>query len=326
MGPSPIPGDPAVFDELARGFADTARNAGEARGQLDRLSRAADASIWRGETAEAFRGKIAELPPKLAKLVDSYTVAAEGLARYGRVLGDLQARAAAVQAQGQAAVADQRAAEQARDQAQVIDPATPTTAQDSAITDARRRAADAQNRVHDLLDQRRAAERAVLASLERAQDLGIGNDPWYRRAWGAIDRWVDDHADVLRAVSGVLKGVSAVAGLLSFIPVLAPIFAPIAVAAGAAAFVTDAALVATGNGSWKALAVDAALMALPGAGRLVSKGIGVVRGARGVDAGADAARAVKTVDRLAVANDKDGPGAVDTAYPNGRKPEASERH
>ncbi len=57
--------------------------------------------------------------------------------------------------------------------------------------------------------------------------------------------------------------------MLSLVPVLAPFCVPVAFIAGIAALATDAALVTTGNGDWKTLAVDAALMALPaGAGRL----------------------------------------------------------
>jgi hypothetical protein len=67
-----------------------------------------------------------------------------------------------------------------------------------------------------------------------------------RLVGGAAD-WVSTHADELRAVSNVLKGVSAVAGLLSFIPVLTPIFAPIAAVSAVGALAIDAALVATGR-------------------------------------------------------------------------------
>lgn len=142
----------------------------------------------------------------------------------------------------------------------------------------------ARSQLDEVRERRRAAENAAIAKLERAGELGIRNDPWYKRAWEGFQGWVDDHADVLRGISTALKWVSAAAGVLSFIPVLAPIFGPIALAAGGAALLLDAALVATGNGSWKALAVDAALMALPGAGKLIS---GVVRGGR---AGSTAAR------------------------------------
>ena len=95
-----------------------------------------------------------------------------------------------------------------------------------------------------------------------------------------MDRWVDDRADLLRDISTGLKWISAAAGLLSFIPVLAPIFPPIALAAGGAALAMDGLLAASGHGSWRSFAVDAALMALPGAGKLASKAVTARHGAR----------------------------------------------
>ena len=54
----------------------------------------------------------------------------------------------------------------------------------------------------------------------------------------------------------------------------------------------DATLAASGNGSWKMLAVDAVLMAAPGAGRLVSRSVKTARGPtlRGVETGTEQAR------------------------------------
>ena len=301
VGANPLPGDPRAFGELAQSFSETAGNAGEARARLQRLAGAVDETIWRGGAADAFRSKVTELPPRLAKLSESYTAASEGLADYGRILGELQDRARTIQAEAEAAQADHDVQARQRDESQARDPVAPTTHYAAAIADAQKRLGDARNRMDDLLDQRRAAERAAIAKLERAHDLGIRNDPWYKRAWRSLEEWVDDHADLLWDISGALKAVSAVAGLLSFIPVLAPVCAPIALAAGAAALVLDGVLCATGNGDWKALAVDGALMALPGAGRLASQGIKALRGVRAAEAAGETGLAV---DRLAVAADK----------------------
>jgi len=66
--------------------------------------------------------------------------------------------------------------------------------------------------------------------------------------------------------------------LLSFIPFLAPICGPLALIAGGLALGIDLVLCATGHGDWKSLAVDAALMALPGAGKLLRLGVKALRG------------------------------------------------
>jgi hypothetical protein len=94
---------------------------------------------------------------------------------------------------------------------------------------------------------------------------------------GGVADWVSTHADGLRAISTTLKVVSAAAGALSFIPILSPIFAPIAGLTAVGALGIDAALVATGHGDWKALAVDAALMALPAAGRLGARALATAK-------------------------------------------------
>ncbi|MGH8905777.1 MAG: WXG100 family type VII secretion target [Egibacteraceae bacterium] len=103
LGGDPAPGDPGAFDGLARAFSTTAGNAGEAQSRLNAFAASVDDSIWRGEAADAFREKIAELPPRLAKLHDSYQAASEGMGGYARALGDLQSQARALLARAQGA-------------------------------------------------------------------------------------------------------------------------------------------------------------------------------------------------------------------------------
>ncbi|MGH8905776.1 MAG: hypothetical protein ACRD0K_04520 [Egibacteraceae bacterium] len=177
-----------------------------------------------------------------------------------------------------------------RDQAQAADPTASTAGYDQAIADAHQRLRGVSGQVADLRGRRQAAESAAVGRLEDAQDLGVKNDPWYKRAWDAVDRWVDEHADILRGLSNILKTGAGIAGVLSLIPFLAPIFGPIALIAGGAALLLDAALAATGNGDWKTLLVDAALMALPGAGRLLS---GAARGGRALSTAGRAGRALR---------------------------------
>ena len=87
------------------------------------------------------------------------------------------------------------------------------------------------------------------------------------RAWDSVKGWISDHADVLAKISTVLKGVSAVLGVLSLVPGL-QFLAPFAMAAGAIALGIDVAIkLATGKGSWASIGIDAALTFLPGGKR-----------------------------------------------------------
>lgn len=270
VGGHPAPGDPGAYDELARGFSQTASDAAEAKRKLESFSRGVDDSIWRGESARAFRDKIDQLPGRLQKLHASYEAASDGMAGYGRSLRDLQREARTLLSEAQDARHDQATQERGRDQAQAADPSAPTTHHDDAIAAARSRFTTASHRLDDLRDRRRTAENAAIAKLGEAGDLGIANDSWWKRTFDAIDNWVDEHADILREISEILKVVSAVAGVLSFIPGMGAI----ALVAGGLAIATDAVLAATGNGSWKTLLVDAAITATGlGAGRLIGAGI-----------------------------------------------------
>jgi hypothetical protein len=90
---------------------------------------------------------------------------------------------------------------------------------------------------------------------------------------------VKDHLAGLAKLSGVLKTISVVAGVLSFVPVIGEIAAPIALATGVAALAIDTSIkFATGNGSWTSIAVDGALMALPGIGKLARNGLETAAG------------------------------------------------
>ena len=261
LGGDPVPGDPSAFDALSQRFSEIATDAADALAKLDRFKSGVNDSIWRGESAQAFRENIGKLPPRLAKLHDSYATAAEGMGGYGRALRRLQDEARAVLGEARSAQRDADTTERLRDQARATDPTAPTAAHDRAIEDAQRQLRGARDRIDDLRDRRRAAENAAIARLERAQDQGIPNDPWWKRAWDSVDRWVDEHAGLLRGLSYAL---SFAAGVLAFVPSLQGVAAVLA----GLAVMTNVLLAATGNGEWKTLLVDAALgVAGAGAGR-----------------------------------------------------------
>ena len=309
-GSNPAPGQPEAYEGLARAFETTADHAGEARATLTAFTTSVGSDVWRGQAADAFRDGIDELPPKLVKLADSYARASGAMAAYARTLGELQARAEAVLSRAQAAAAEEEASLQRRDQAQALDPVGPTIGYDDAIADAARRRGSAEAELEDIRAERVAAESRAIAGLDEAGDMGIANDGWLKRAWGSVDRWIDDHAGILRGVSSILKAVSAVAGLLSFIPFLTPFMAPLAFATAGLTLGLDAVLVATGNGSWKALAVDAALMALPVAGKLASNAIRARRASKVADVADD----VPVVPTRSAKPPFDAPEAADWRY------------
>jgi hypothetical protein len=84
----------------------------------------------------------------------------------------------------------------------------------------------------------------------------------------AVDRYGDEHADVFGSISGPLKAVSAPAGLLAFDPVLTRVCTPIPAGTAVDGTGVNATMVASGDGGWKAVAVDGTVMAEPVAGRL----------------------------------------------------------
>ncbi len=193
---------------------------------------------------------------------------------YGRTLRGIQAEAATLLGRAQAAAQDKATQERSRDQVRAADPAAPTTAHEEAIAGAQSRIDGVRHRLDDLRDRRRAAERTAIAKLEQASDEGIANDPWWKRAWDAVDRWVDEHADLLKKISAAL---SFVAGILAVIPGLQGL----ALVVGGLALLTNLALAATGNGSWKTLLIDAALTVVgAGLGKLAVAGFKALKSAR----------------------------------------------
>jgi hypothetical protein len=138
-----------------------------------------------------------------------------------------------------------------------------------------------------LHDEHRSAASAAAGKINNVADAPYKEPGWLSRAWNSVKGWISDHADVLAKISSVLKGVSAVLGVLSLVPGL-QFLAPFAVAAGAIALGIDVAIkLATGKGSWASIGIDAALTFLPG-GKILDglKGVkAAVAGEKGLVAG-----------------------------------------
>ncbi len=107
---------------------------------------------------------------------------------------------------------------------------------------------------------------ACCHEIDRAKKMRFADPPGF---WGklaqSVGDWIKDHADVLKTISSVLKTISGIAGMLALIPCLAPIMGPIALITGGVALGIDVAVkLATGEGSWLQIGVDALSM-IPGA-------------------------------------------------------------
>ena len=278
LGFDPAPGDPDEVESVGRQCAHAACELEDDAARLEALQH----SGWSGEASDALRARV-------SRLHRDYSASGRAYGALGSVL--LQFSEAHRQAQFEARRVEAEAAE-AKRRMETLDgeverleaalklapPGVDTGPVFQELMDARRQWSWAEE---DYQAARAAAQRIQ----ERFEDDGesvarrlraIDPPPYqppgrnlFQQGAGwrddrvdsvaqAVDRYADEHAGVLRSISGPLKTVSAGAGLLSFLPVLTPICAPIAAGTGAAALGLDATLLASGHGPWKAVAVDGA--------------------------------------------------------------------
>jgi hypothetical protein len=144
-----------------------------------------------------------------------------------------------------------------------------------------------------LRGQMNTAASEAVRTIKIAKDMRFKENPKWWNIGGQFQNFVRDNKDLLQKLSGALKIVSLVAGLLSFIPVLAPIMGPIALGTALLASAIDLSIyAATGEGSLKTILIDVGLNLLPGVGKLASRGITALRG------GGTVARASGSMDVL----------------------------
>ena len=249
LGFDPAPGDPAALAASARALAaaaDTVAGAGVAAARLE-------SGGWRGAAGDGLRSRLAPLPRDLDRAGRAHAGAAAALGRYGAELWDRQLRAAGLEA---------LAAELRRRLPATGDGlSSAQAALVPAVEEQLRQAVAAARRLHE---EHVAAAAATATALRAASDPPYGRPGRLSRAVSGVKAWVSDHADVLVQISTVLKGVSAALGTVSLVPGM-HFLAPLAIATGAAALGIDVAVrAATGRGSWAGLALDAALIVVPG--------------------------------------------------------------
>ena len=289
LGFDPAPGSPAALLAQAREADRAARalaGAAAAAGRLD--------ARWRGSAADAYRHRTRELPADMTRAAAAHGTLARELTAYADDLVARQLHAADLE--DRAAALRFRAAglEFARPAA-LVGAGGRSGGRIGAASDGD--AAAAARALADELEAVIAEARRLLgdhradAAHAAARIRAAAADPPHREP-GLLERirdrargWIAAHAEVLSEIAGGLRLAAMVLGTASLVPGF-QFLAPGAIALGTAAVAIDAGVVwATGRGSWKGLAADAALTALPTGpvARMVRAVPAVARGLKAVN-------------------------------------------
>lgn len=296
LGFDPAPGTTERVGALAADLASVATELGAARQALTSIGRSG--GIWQGDAAEAFRGKLGELPEYLDKANRSLGDAARTLDQWSADLTSMQTTAAQYEAEALQILQRLRAAESnpALGLAGLTFSDDASLAQAQARYDAAIAELDLASKELDavralarrLLTQHDELVREVAAALRRAKDEAP-KEPGLldRLVGGFVDgitklasatwQWVHDHADLIARFGDIMGKISTALAVLAI--ATAP-FEPVgAIFAGVAAGTSLMALGAHGLAKaagakvgWGSMVGDA-LGALPFVG-------GMARGAK----------------------------------------------
>jgi hypothetical protein len=293
LGFDPAPGDVTAVNSAAADVKGAGKVFADAAANVAKLN----SSAWTGDAADAFRGQLKDLPRDLDLAATSHHSAAQTLTDWGdglvtrqRRAEDLESRAADLRRQQSSAVAEvnrlagQSAPRDSPEFARLKDQYDTARSHANSVSSQLQDVIAQARRLHD---EHRSAASSAAGKIDNLADAPYKEPGWLSRAWSSVKGWIADHADELAKISSVLKGVSAVLGVLSLVPGL-QFLAPFAVAAGAIALAIDVAVkLATGKGSWASIGIDAALTFLPG-GKILDglKGVkAAVAGEKGLVAG-----------------------------------------
>lgn len=272
---TPIAGDPIAIDESARALETLARQVTATSSKLRALAR----TTWTGNAATRASIRTATLPPKLDKVVASYSSAGAALRGYALALAEAQTRSTAALRAAASAQAD---VEQLR-AARATAPPEAVSRCDASIAEAEAalaRAVASNEAAH--MYQHHAAGVAA-RRLHDASTQGIRNQPWWRHVLSSTARLASSAwTTSLRVVARVATSISALAGLaalalsiagLVFPPLegAAAVLESISLVSGVMATCADAALAASGENSWKSVGVDALALAPWAGSKLVGK-------------------------------------------------------
>jgi uncharacterized protein YukE len=271
LGFNPAPGDPAAVDAAAQASKQFAQRLANDVATLNRMQ----ASSWVGEAGDAFRDKVKDLPRDLDRSRAAHEATGAALSGYAGALTEAQRRALTLEQEAAEAIRQQQIAAANANSMRSQAASATGAARDQIVANYNAYASRA-GQYADRLGQIRAEAHRLQSDISARADQAAGrvrgaadapyHEPhWWQKAWDGFMNWVRDNADVLKKISGVLKIISAVCALLSFIPVVGVFFGAAALITGGLALLIDVSVkLATGEGSWAGIALDAALTFIPG--------------------------------------------------------------
>jgi hypothetical protein len=271
LGFNPAPGDPAAVDGAAQASRQFAQRLANDVATLQRMQ----ASSWVGEAGDQFRDKIKDLPRDLDRSRAAHEATAGALSGYASALSEAQRRALALEQEAAEALRQQQVAAANANQMRSQAASAQGAARDQIVANYNTYAGRAiqygdqvaaiRAQAHRLQSDISSQADQAAGRIRGAADAPYHEPHWWQKAWDGFMNWVRDNADVLKKISGVLKIISAVCALLSFIPVVGVFFGAAALITGGLALLIDVSVkLATGEGSWAGIALDAALTFIPG--------------------------------------------------------------
>ncbi|CAM4202957.1 flagellar export protein FliJ [Kibdelosporangium persicum] len=320
IGFNPAPGTVGSVTSVADNMSTVAKELNEAYTSLTSIGRGG--SVWEGEAASGFQGKVGELPDYLDKARRSLGDASKVLQDWAADLESMQRTAQDYEAQAKKALQAVRNAENNPDlglAGQMFDTEEALRTAQQRFDQAKQQLTNAENdltaireQAKRLLEQHQELADRVADALRRAKDEAPEEPGFFDRIGEALsdivdgvkelagDVWnfVKEHADVIAKIGTVLSAVGNVLGVVAiatcWIPGVNAVTATAAaVVSGAAAGTKLLAKAAGADVSWTSIGMDA-IGVIPG-GR-------VVAGAK--NAAVQAARTTGAVSRVPVAGAK----------------------
>jgi hypothetical protein len=286
IGWDPTPGNVQDTRDLGKKIGALASELGTSLQELERI----ECGAWKGKTAIAFSEHIStDVTPLIRKSYESFDKASRALYRWAKELEGFQEEADRLEKEAgeklDAKAKAQQKADAKGDGKGSDDLGKASSAVDGVI-----------NKVHDLEDRYKRAAGLIGKELDKAGKIAPEEPGFWDKlghgiagAWDATGKWLEDHADLIKAIGDVLSDLTAVLGFLAIITLP---FEPLGAIFGAAAVLTSGlallshsiAKAAGADVSWMELGTDA-LGLLPGIGAFGKEGVMV---GKGVDAAAEA--------------------------------------